>query len=57
MDEKTNPQYLIFNSKPVGDAVNPHVYRVAPQREPDFAKINQFIKESGEQFSVKKSES
>ena len=56
MNEKPNPEYVFFNPKPTGEPVNPHVFRIAPQRAPDFAKMQQLIRESAERMSAKKPE-
>ncbi len=39
-----------------GEAVNPHVFRIAPQRQLDYSAIQRLIKESAQLISVKTSE-
>jgi hypothetical protein len=56
MDERPKKEQLvIFDSRPVGEAVNPHVIRIAPQCGPDYASIQRSIRESAEFVSAKKS--
>ncbi len=44
----------LFNPKPVGEQVNVHVHRVAPEKEPDYAAMQRFIDTSAESITTKK---
>ena len=55
-DRQKKEQFVIFDSRPAGEPVNPYVVRIAPQRGLDYANIQRLIKESAELISVKKSE-
>ncbi len=57
MDQKDNRErFVLFDSRPTGEAVNPHVFRIAPQRQLDYSAIQRLIKESAQLISVKTSE-
>lgn len=49
MDEKEIKERLeLFDSRPIGEPVNPYVIRIAPQSHPDYATIQQTISESAQ---------
>lgn len=56
MDRPKKEQIAIFESRPIGVAVNPHVVQIAPQDGPDYGSIQRSIRESAELVSGKKSE-
>ena len=58
MDERAKKEHMvIFDSRPVGEAVNPHVVQIAPIYGPDYSSIQRSIAESAELLlSVKKPE-
>jgi hypothetical protein len=45
----------LFNPKPIGEQVNVHVHRVAPEKEPDYAAMQRFIETSAESITTKSS--
>lgn len=57
MDNKQkNQEFVMFDARPTGEAVNPYVFQIAPQREPDYATLHRLIKEAGQPTSVEKPE-
>lgn len=45
---------ILFSSKPADKMIDPHVHHVAPEREPDYAAMQRFIRESADLIVKKK---
>ena len=54
MSEDRKDEPVLFNPRPVGEMVNPHVHRSKPEREPDYAAMQRLIKQSAEDIAGKK---
>lgn len=55
MDRKQS-EFMFFNPRPVGEPVNSYVFRIEPQREPDYSALQRSLKESAQRIAAKKLE-
>jgi len=53
-DRDKDNQFPLFNPRPKGEPVNSYVFRIAPQREPDYTKVQRLIIESAKLITLPK---
>ena len=56
MDEKRKNEFVFFNPHPVGEPVNSYVFRIEPQRQPDYTAVERLMRQLAERITAKKAE-